>query len=49
MIHSRAIRTPATLADNRGLDINPGDGVGVRVTVGLSVLEGVREGVRLAY
>jgi len=49
MIHSRAIRTPTTHADNRGLEINPGEGVGLRVTVGLSVLEGVREGVRLAY
>ena len=49
MIHSRAIRIPTTHAGNRGLEINPGDGVELGVTVGLRVLEGVREGVRLAY
>ena len=40
---------PTTHADNRGLDINPGDGVELGVTVGLRVLEGVREGVKVGY
>ena len=49
MIHSRPIRIPTTHVDNCGLDINPGDRVGLGVIVGLRVLEGVREGVRLGY
>jgi hypothetical protein len=49
MIHSRPIRIPTTHVDNCGLEINPGDGVGLGVIVGLRVLEGVREGVRLGY